>query len=120
MLWRLCAVLSHQPSIFWIGTSYLPLEADSKHQYEDAFLDFFHVHELRPFSLEEMRTAMLKLAGVFGMGPNLGKAAATKKMRHRLSSQPQRLASLHRLPNGNPRTMIVFYNLFATSDNEDI
>lgn len=120
VLWRLRGVLSHQPGIFWIGTSYLPLEADSEHQYEDAFLDFFHVHELRPFSREEMKAAMLKLAGIFSMGPNLDKAAAVERMRQRLAEQPQRLASLHMLTNGNPRTMTVLYNLFAASDNEDI
>ena len=120
VLWRLRSVLSHLPGIFWIGASYLPLEADSEHQYEEAFLDFFHIHELRPFKREEMRAAMLKLAEVFSMGPNLDKAKAVERMRQRLAEQPQRLASLHMLTNGNPRTMTVLYNLFAASDNEDI
>jgi DNA-binding MarR family transcriptional regulator len=120
VLWRLRSVLSHQPGIFWIGTSCLPLEADNEHPYEEAFLDFFQVYELRPFSQEEMSMAMLKLAEIFGMGPNLDKTAAIEKMRQRLDEQPQRLASLHLLTNGNPRAMIVLYHLFTASDNEDI
>jgi DNA-binding transcriptional ArsR family regulator len=118
VLWRLRKVLSHHPGIFWLGTSYLPME--SEHQYQDAFLDFFHVHELRSFSRDDMYAAMLKLAGIFGMGPGLEKAAAVQKMQETLDRHPERLRSLHALTNGNPRTMIVLYNLFAASDSADI
>jgi len=120
VLWRLREVLSHHPGIFWIGASYLPLEAGSAQHYDAAFLDFFHTLELRPLSLDEIKEAMLKLAGIFGMGPNLDKEEAVEKMRRRLADHPQRLKSLHKLTNGNPRTMIVLYNLVAASDNEDI
>jgi tetratricopeptide (TPR) repeat protein len=120
VLWRLRGALSHQPRIFWIGASYLPLEANSEHQYGDAFLDFFQIFELRPFTPDEMRTAMLKLAAEFGMGSGLGGDAACAEMRQRLDKNPERLKALHVLTNGNPRTLIVLYNLFVSSDNEDI
>ncbi|MBC7953535.1 MAG: tetratricopeptide repeat protein [Rhodospirillaceae bacterium] len=117
-LWRLRKTLTHQPGIFWLGASYQALE--SRHQYHDAFLDFFDLVELRPLSVEEMRQAMLALARTFGVGGGLTGDAAEKEMARTLDARPERLKALRAMTGGNPRTTVMLYDLFAAGGDEDV
>ncbi len=117
-LWRLRKVLSHQPGLFWIGASYQALE--SQHQYQDAFHDFFALHELRPLDVAEMRNALIALARRFGVGRGLKGEAAEKEMARILDSRPERLKTLRLLSGGNPRTMVTLYELFAAGGDDSI
>ena len=110
-LWRLRKTLSHDPAIFWLGTSHQALEAD--HQYQDAFHDFFELLELRPLKLDEMRRALLALASTFGAGPDLRGEKAEQEMQRNLDARPERPRSLRTLSGGNPRTTVILYELLA-------
>ena len=116
-LWRLRNTLSHQTGLFWIGTSYQAVETDQ--QYQDAFHDFFSIHELRSLTLKEMRTALLALAERFGSGGLQG-AAGREQMASLLDIKPERLKSLRLLSGGNPRTTVTLYELFATAGDERV
>ncbi|MDL2275397.1 tetratricopeptide repeat protein, partial [Desulfosarcina sp. OttesenSCG-928-G10] len=118
VLWRLRQVLSHEPGIFWIGSSYLALE--SNNQYQGAFHDFFKLLELRPLTIEEMQKAMLTLSESFGMGATLKGKKARKQMKAALKANPARLQALRILTGGNPRTTVMLYDLFASGGSTDI
>lgn len=117
-LWRLRKTLSHQAGLFWIGASYQALE--SQHQYQDAFHDFFQLHELLPLKTVEMRTALLALARRFGAGRGLQGAAAEAEMARILDSRPERLEALRLLSGGNPRTTVTLYELFAAGGDDSV
>ncbi|MDL2269307.1 tetratricopeptide repeat protein [Desulfosarcina sp. OttesenSCG-928-A07] len=117
-LWRLRQVLSHEPGIFWIGSSYLALE--SSNQYQGAFHDFFKLLELRPLAITEMQKAMLTLSESFGMGATLKGKKARKQMEAALKANPARLQALRILTGGNPRTTVMLYDLFASGGSTDI
>ena len=117
-LWRLRAALSHRPGLFWIGASYQALE--SQHQYQDAFHDFFALHELRPLEVAEMRAALLALARHFGAGRGLKGEAAEAEMVRILDARPERLQALRLLSGGNPRTTVTLYELFAAGGDDSI
>ena len=117
-LWRLRKTLSHQPGLFWIGASYQALEAD--HSYQDAFHDFFALHELRTLTLAEMRTALLALAQRFGAGRGLVGAEAGAHMAQTLDANPARLAALRLLSGGNPRTTVTLYEMFTAGGDDSV
>lgn len=117
-LWRLRKTLSHQPGIFWLGASYQALE--SQHPYQDAFMDFFQLLELRPLQVADMRAALLALARTFGAGRGLSGEAAAEAMAHSLDQRPERLKSLRVMTGGNPRTTVMLYELFAAGGQDDI
>ncbi len=115
-LWRLRRTLSNQKGLFWIGASYQALEAS--HQYQDAFHDFFALHELRPLTAAEMRAALLALARQFGVGTSLTGEAAEAEMARRLDRRPERLHTLRLLSGGNPRASTALYELFSSGGDE--
>ncbi len=104
--WTLREVLQSNPRLLWAGGSYQSLEA--KGHYHDAFLDFFHVQELRPLRLDEMQQALLALARTFGG------EAAERAMQSQLSAHPERLPALRQLSGGNPRTTVMLYGLLSS------
>jgi tetratricopeptide (TPR) repeat protein len=104
--WALREVLQSNARLLWVGGSYQSLEANSN--YHDAFLDFFHVLELKPLSIAEMQQALLALALTFG-----GEAAQAA-MQTQLTAHPERLPTLRQLSGGNPRTTVMLYELFSS------
>ncbi|MBH1970197.1 MAG: AAA family ATPase, partial [Moraxellaceae bacterium] len=117
-LWSLRKTLQHKKHLFWLGGSYLALETET--MYHDAFLDFFHTIELKPLALEEMRDALLALAGAFGAGRGLKGDEAIAEMNRTLVSRPERLHILRQLTGGNPRTTVMLYELFAAGGDDSV
>jgi tetratricopeptide (TPR) repeat protein len=116
-LWRLRAVLTHQPQFLWIGASYASLE--SGHSYADAFHDFFDLMELRTLSEAEMSTALLALAERFGQTGSDGTPPA-RRLENELKARPERLRALRAITGGNPRTTVMLYDLFAANAPGDL
>lgn len=110
--WALRETLQSNPRLLWVGGSYQNLEADSN--YHDAFLDFFHVIELRPLRLPEMEQALLALAETFGG------ITAKQAMQRQLATHPERLPTLRQLSGGNPRTTVMLYELLANGQESDV
>lgn len=117
-LWRVRKTLLHSPHFFWLGGSYQPLETNGL--YSDAFLDFFQLIELRPLTLEEMQTAILAMAEVFGAGRELKSAQAVAEVSRMLSARPERLRAMRQLTGGNPRTTVMLYELFAAGGKDSV
>jgi Tfp pilus assembly protein PilF/DNA-binding transcriptional ArsR family regulator len=117
-LWRVRKELLHAPHLFWLGGSYQPLEAHGL--YNDAFLDFFQLIELRPLTLLEMQRAILAMAQVFGAGRGLQGEAAKAQVQRLLIARPERLRAMRHLTGGNPRTTIMLYELFAAGGQDNV
>ena len=117
-LWRVRKTLLHSPHFFWLGGSYQPLETNGL--YSDAFLDFFQLVELRPLTLEEMQSAILAMADVFGAGRGLKGAHAVAEVSRMLSVRPERLRAMRQLTGGNPRTTVMLYELFAAGGKDSV
>lgn len=107
-LHRLRAFLMDESRVMIIGgaTRHFPEITD----LDQPFYDFFRVHELRPLSLEEMKTCLLTLA------KTRGDAAVEKTVHEREGT----LRSLHLLTGGNPRLIKTFYRLLAEGLRGDI
>jgi len=107
-LHRLRAVLMEESRIMLIGgaTRYFPEVTD----VDRPFYDFFRVFELKPLSLDEMKTCLLSLA------QTRGDAAVAQAVREREGT----MRSLHLLTGGNPRLIKTFYRLLAEGLRGDI
>lgn len=79
---------------------------ESAFDHSGAFYDWFKVDELRPLSLDEAREVLLQLAEVRG-APHVQEI---------VRNDPGRVAALHQLTGGNPRTLMLLYDLFARDD----
>jgi tetratricopeptide (TPR) repeat protein len=117
-LWRVRKTLSHAPHFFWLGGSYQPLETNGL--YSDAFLDFFHLIELRTLTVAQMQAAILALARTFGAGRGLQGESAEAEVKRLLTQRPERLRAMRQLTGGNPRTTIMLYTLFAAGGEDSV
>lgn len=87
-----------------VGACVAPPESAFSH--EGAFYDWFKVDELRPLSLDEARDVLLRLAKVRG-APHVEEV---------VRDDPGRVAALHQLTSGNPRTLTLLHDLLARDD----
>lgn len=87
-----------------VGACVAPPESAFSH--EGAFYDWFKVDELRPLSRDEAREVLLHLAKVRN-APHVEEV-----VRH----DPGRVAALHQLTGGNPRTLTLLHDLLARDD----
>lgn len=103
--WTLRETLSHESRLAVIGTSVAPPAA--AFDYQDAFYDFFQVHELKGLNREDASRMLLMLAERDG----------AERVRQIVREQPERISTLHVLTGGNPRTLAsLFQVLAATTD----
>ncbi|MGR0481409.1 MAG: tetratricopeptide repeat protein [Candidatus Electronema sp. V4] len=97
---QLRAIFQGEARLLLIGASTQPVEAD-----------FFHAtDELQGLSVEEMRATLRKLA-------ELGK---TPQVAQLLDDDPARIKTLHNLTGGNPRTIVLLYNVLARGLDGDV
>lgn len=105
--WALREALSSPHSFAFVGAS--SVVAESTYQYGKAFYDFFKVHELAGLSLEETESLLKKYAAA------RGDAEVEKIVRN----EPGRIKTLHNLTGGNPRTLVLLYNVLAAGEDGD-
>ena len=117
-LWQLRNVLQTQPHIFWLGGSYQSL-SDSTY-YQEAFLDFFYPIELKPFTIADMQQTMRALANTFGMGEHAAGDHAIEAINARFKNRPERLKTIHQLSGGNPRTTVILFELYTSTQPDNI
>jgi tetratricopeptide (TPR) repeat protein len=99
--WAFRELLSHENGLVLIGATVRPIEAG--YTYGKAFHEFFQIHELRGFSVEETREVLRRLAQCGG----------AKHVERLLDEDPARLKALNTLTGGNPRTVVLLYHLLA-------
>ncbi|WP_420208611.1 tetratricopeptide repeat protein [Candidatus Electronema sp. JC] len=97
---QLRAIFQRESRLLLIAASTQPVDAD-----------FFHAtDELQGLSVEEMRATLRKLA-------ELGK---TPQVAQLLDDDPARIKILHNLTGGNPRTIVLLYNVLARGLDGDV
>lgn len=106
--WNLREVLSSQPLITFLGASAAVLE--TTYEYDKAFYDFFEIHQLSGLGPEETRDLLL----------NYARAQGVDEVRRIAEEEPGRLRTLHRLTGGNPRTLVLLFNILAQTSGGDI
>lgn len=106
--WTLREVLSSQTNVTFIGASAAMLE--SSYEYGRAFYDFFKIHELAGLSVEETKRFLLRYA----------EAQENPHIREVVENEPARLRTLHTLTGGNPRTLVLLFNIFAHGPDGDV
>lgn len=106
--WAFRDALSREPGLVFIGASAAAAEATYDHGR--AFYDFFQVHELGGLSLEETRGLLLHYAEVWSE-PGVAEIVE----RHHA-----RLRTLHTLTGGNPRTIVLLFNVLARGMGGDV
>ena len=106
--WALRETLSSEPALVMIGASANAIE--SSFAYDQAFYDFFRVHELEGLSFEETRDFLLRYAETWG-APEVKKVA---------EQESGRIKVLHTLTGGNPRTIVLLFNVLAMGVEGDV
>ena len=106
--WAIREVMSEHRHLVWIVASAEPLESTA--EYGSAFYDFFAIHELRGLDYEESRQMVLRLAQVHN----------TPQVSRVLEDSPGRFRALHVLTGGNPRTLVLLYQVFAHDDASSV
>ncbi len=106
--WLLRETLSARPELVLIGASAALIE--STFEYGRAFYDFFQVHELEGLNLDETRILLLHTAETRG----------DEAITNIVEGEPARVKTLHNLTGGNPRTLVLLYNVLATGAEGDV
>ena len=106
--WALREVLSSRPAVTFVGASSAALE--SAYEYGKAFYEFFRIHDLAGLSEKETRNLLLRYADQQG----------DDQVRKLLERDPGRLRTLHTLTGGNPRTLVLLFNIFAQGADGDV
>ena len=99
--WSLREVLQAEPQLLIIGASARAIEVSYK--YDAAFYDFFKIDELKGLTVAEMRATLTRLS-------ELGKTPHVIEL---MENDPARVKTLHTLTGGNPRTIVLLYNVLA-------
>lgn len=106
--WAIRELLAGEPRLLMVGASAVMLE--STYEYKAAFYDFFLIHELRGLSEEETREVLLHLA-------KAGNAPAIERV---VNEDPGRIKTFHVLAGGNPRTVVLLYDVLAKGVEGDV
>lgn len=106
--WMLREALSSEPTIVLLGASSRAVE--SSFAYDQAFYDFFQIHELEGLSLEETRKLLVHYSEVWG----------PPEVRRIAEEEPARIQVLHTLTGGNPRTVILLFSVLASGVEGDV
>lgn len=106
--WSLREVLSSKPTVTFLGASAAAIE--STYEYDKAFYDFFRIHDLAGLTVEETQTLLLRYAA----------AQENDDVRRIALEETGRLRALHTLTGGNPRTLVLLFNIFAQGPEGDV
>ena len=106
--WRIREVLSQPGGLVLVGATSAVHDATS--DYGEAFYDFFTVEDLGPLSFDEAEALFRALAVRDG-----GEAVLA-----RLRDDPGAFGAFHTLTGGNPRTMVLLFDLLARGSDNDV
>jgi len=105
--WALREVLSREPWLLIIGATSQPLE--SSFRYDKAFYDFFRAHNLdgldEPQAFELMR--------------HLAVVTEQPRVLEIIDREPGRVQTLRLLSGGDPRTLVLLFNLLCQATEGD-
>jgi tetratricopeptide (TPR) repeat protein len=107
-LHRLRAFLMEDSRVMVLGTA--TRYFDQITDLDQPFYDFFRVFDLRPLTLEEMKTSLLALA----------EARGAKSITKTLEERAGTIQGLYILTGGNPRLIKTFYRLLTEGLRGDI
>jgi hypothetical protein len=107
-LHRLRAFLMDDSRVMVLGTA--TRYFDQITDLDQPFYDFFRVFDLRPLTLEEVKTSLLALA----------EARGEKSVPRALAERSGTVQGLYLLTGGNPRLIKTFYRLLAEGLRDDI
>ena len=105
--WALREVLSREPRLLIMGATSHALEASFR--YEKAFYDFFRVHNLD--GLDE--------AQAFELMRHLATLTEQPRVLEVINREPARIQTLRLLSGGNPRTLVLLFNLLSQGTQGD-
>lgn len=108
--WLFRQALQRPGGVVVAGAATAYLEASSKG--EGAFYDFFQVHVLERLTVEETFDCLGRLAERRG--------EPGKNVLRVLEDDPGRIRTLHDLCGGNPRTLVLLYQLLESGDGGDV
>jgi hypothetical protein len=106
--WAIREVLDGEHRLVFVGAAVS--EVETAFDYGAAFYDFFQVHWLQGLSLEETRTVVHALAERDG----------DVRVLESLEKRPARLGAMQVLTGGNPRTVVLLYQVLARDPEADI
>ncbi|KIG14092.1 TPR domain protein, putative component of TonB system [Enhygromyxa salina] len=105
--WALREVLSREPRLLVMGATSQALE--SSFRYDKAFYDFFRVHNLE--GLDE--------AQAFEIMRHLATLTDQPHVLELIDREPGRIQTLRLLSGGNPRTLVLLFNLLSQGTEGD-
>ncbi|MEM9457425.1 MAG: AAA family ATPase [Myxococcota bacterium] len=106
--WALRQVLSEESRIQLVGGTSAPFE--SYYSHDKAFYDFFRIHQLQGLNDDETFTVLRRLAETTGHD----------HITHLLNDDPARIRTLRLMAGGNPRTVVILFNLLAKDVNGNV
>jgi hypothetical protein len=105
--WALREILSREPRLVLIGATSQALE--SSFRYDQAFYDFFRIHQLG--GLDETQT--------FEVMRHLAEMTKQPRVLQVIEHDPGRIQTLRLLSGGNPRSLVLLFNLLSQSAEGD-
>jgi tetratricopeptide (TPR) repeat protein len=106
--WALREALSGSPAFILVGASSEPVA--TSYDYGRAFYDFFRIHDLEGLDLDETRALIIHHAEHWKL-PDVKRLAL---------DDPARIRVLHTLTGGNPRTIVLLFNVLALGIEGDV
>jgi hypothetical protein len=105
--WALREILSREPRLLLFGATSQALE--SSFRYDQAFYDFFRIHQLD--GLDETQT--------FEVMRHMAEIAKQPRVLKVIEDDPGRIQTLRLLSGGNPRTLVLLFNLLSQGTEGD-
>jgi tetratricopeptide (TPR) repeat protein len=108
--WQLRRILQSRggPILYGASSQFLRQTGDKA----EAFYEFFQIHELEPLTEGELLDCIRRLVSARGN--------ATNPVREILEREPQRLRALHTLTGGNPRVLVLIYQLLERAESTSV
>lgn len=107
--WALRHILSQPDGPMMIAATTALIEQFT--QRDAPFYDYFHLHDLLPLSVNELRSCLIRIATT--------RDAAGQRVITEINRQPERLQVLYTLTNGNPRTLFHIYQILESLNPND-
>jgi tetratricopeptide (TPR) repeat protein len=108
--WQLRRILQSRggPVLYGASSQFLRQTGDRT----EAFYEFFQIHELEPLTEGELLDCIRRLVNARG--------GAANPVREILEREPQRLRVLHTLTGGNPRVLVLIYQLLERAESTSV